>query len=285
MEQITQQWVKERLPFRKPDGHKGDFGRVLAVCGAVGYTGAPVFAAKGAVRSGAGLVFLAVPESIYPVVAVKCDEAMPFPLPAQDGVLSSQALQPLLQRISDCDALLLGCGLGRGPGVDEVVCGLLESAQCPVVLDADGINCVARHIHVLNSRQGQVTVLTPHEGEFLRLGGDLSLGRETAAKSFAEKHGCYLVLKGHRTIVASPQGELLLNTTGNCGMAKGGSGDVLAGMLLSFLGQGLEPLQAAGIAVFLHGRAGDLCAGELSEYAMTPSDMVEHLPQAFLSLL
>lgn len=285
MEQITQQWVKERLPFRKPDGHKGDFGRVLAVCGAVGYTGAPVFAAKGAVRSGAGLVFLAVPESIYPVVAVKCDEAMPFPLPAQDGVLSSQALLPLLQRISDYDALLLGCGLGRGPGVDEVVCGLLGSVQCPVVLDADGINCVARHIHVLDSRQGQVTVLTPHEGEFLRLGGDLSLGRETAARSFAEKHGCYLILKGHRTVVASPQGELLRNTTGNCGMAKGGSGDVLAGMLLSFLGQGLEPLQAAGIAVFLHGRSGDLCAKELSEYAMTPSDVVEHLPQAFISLL
>ena len=129
------------------------------------------------------------------------------------------------------------------------------------------------------------TVVTPHEAEFRRLGGDLSPGREAAAEAFARKHGCVLVLKGPRTVVAAPDGRLLVNTTGNCGMAKGGSGDVLAGMILSLIGQRAAPLEAAACAVWIHGRAGDLCARELTEYAMTPIDMVERLPAVFKELV
>ena len=281
MTDLTLQWVRSVLPQRKVDGHKGDFGRVLAVCGAVGYTGAPVFASRAAVRSGAGLVFLAVPESIWPIVAVKSDEAMPFPLPEAEGKLSSAALPALEEKAAHCDAVLLGCGLGRSEGVDTVVRALTEQITAPLVLDADGINALAGHTDILKARRGRATILTPHEGEFLRIGGDLTQGREQAAADFARQHGCVLVLKGHRTIVVGPEGTLYRNTTGNCGMAKGGSGDVLSGMILALLGQGMPPVEAAAAAVWLHGLTGDLCREEYGAFAMTPGDMVAHLGRAF----
>jgi len=279
--ELTKQWVHAALPQRKEDGHKGDFGRVLAVCGAVGYTGAPVFASRAAVRSGAGLVFLAVPESIWPIVAMKSDEAMPFPVPEEDGKLSSSALSVLKERAAGCDAVLIGCGLGRSAGVDTVVRTLTEDVEMPLVLDADGINALAGHTDILKARRGRLTVLTPHEGEFLRIGGDLSRGREEAAADFARRHNCVLVLKGHRTLIAGPEGELYRNTTGNCGMAKGGSGDVLSGMILALLGQGMPAVDAAAAAVWLHGRVGDLCREEQGSFAMTPGDMVANLGRVF----
>ena len=279
METITAAFVRRCLPRRDPEGHKGDFGKVLCICGSVGYTGAPIFASRAAVRTGAGLVFLGVPQSVWPVAAVKSDEAMPFPLPeTADGKLSLLAEEPIRQRAAGCDAVLLGCGLGRDWQTDTLVQHLLNMGK-PLVLDADGLNAVGENTELLQKRPA-VTVLTPHEGEFLRLGGDLSRGREAAAAAFSQKYGVYLILKGHRTLIADPEGRLAVNNTGNCGMAKGGSGDVLAGMLLSLLGQGCETFDACCAAVWLHGRAGDLAAADKGERSMTPTDLLEQIPYA-----
>lgn len=269
METITGAFVRRSLPRRDPEGHKGTFGKVLCVCGSVGYTGAPIFAGRGAVRTGSGLVFLAVPESVWPVAAVKSDEAMPFPVPEAEGRLSLLAEEPIRRRAESCDAVLIGCGLGRGWQTDALVRNLL-TIEKPLVLDADGLNALSGREELLQKRAAP-TILTPHEGEFLRLGGGLSAGREAAAAAFSEKYGVYLVLKGHRTVVAAPDGRLAVNGTGNSGMAKGGSGDVLAGMILSLLGQGCEAFAACCAGVWLHGRAGDLAAADKGERGMTPS--------------
>lgn len=276
MERITEELVRRLLPPRRADGHKGDFGRIYVAAGSVGYTGAPVYAAEAASRTGSGLVFVGVPEAVYPIVAARCATAMAQPLPEDRAVL--------LERMDRCDAAVLGPGLGRAPQAEDLTLFLLEKLEKPLVLDADGINAAAAHIHVLRDRRGP-TVVTPHEGEFLRLGGDLSRGREDAALAMARALGCVVVLKGPGTVVAAPDGRTRRNTTGNCGMAKGGSGDILAGMIASLIGQGAEPFDAAACAVWLHGRAGDLCSRDLTEYAMTPPDMIGRLPAVFRDLL
>lgn len=283
METITASRVRSILPRRDPAGHKGDFGKLLCVCGSVGYTGAPVFASRAAVRTGAGLVFLAVPEQAWPVVAVKSEEAMPFPLPeTAEGRFSLLAEEPIRQRAASCDAVLIGCGLGRDRQTDALVRKLLDIDR-PLVLDADGLNALDGCPEQLQRRTAP-TVLTPHEGEFLRLGGDLSRGREAAAAAFSRKYGVYLVLKGHRTLVADPEGRLAVNETGNSGMAKGGSGDVLAGMIVSLLGQGCGAFDACCAAVWLHGRAGDRAAADKGERGMTPTDLLEQIPYAMKNL-
>ena len=278
---VGRDFVHDALPPRNADGHKGTFGKVLIIGGAVGYTGAPYLTAAAAVRTGCGLVFMGVPEAIWPVEAVKCVSAMPFPLPDKHGKLSSKAKTEILRRAADCDAVALGPGLGRGSGVTELVLDLLREIRQPVVLDADGINALAGHMDVLDARRDRVTVLTPHDGEFARIGGDLTGGdRLGAARTFAGAHGCVLVLKGHRTITAVPSGNALVNTTGGSGLAKGGSGDVLTGVIVSLLAQGASPVQAAAGGVWLHGRAGDLAAAQLTDYGMTPEDVVSSLPVA-----
>ena len=282
METITASRVRSILPRRAPAGHKGDFGKLLCVCGSVGYTGAPVFASRAAVRTGAGLVFLAVPEQAWPVVAVKSEEAMPFPLPeTAEGRLSLLAEEPIRQRAASCDAVLIGCGLGRDRQTDALVRKLLDIDR-PLVLDADGLNALDGCPEQLQRRTAP-TVLTPHEGEFARIGA-LSGGRVTAARDFALAHGCWLVLKGHRSLTATPWGTVLENATGNCGMAKGGSGDVLTGLIAALLAQGAGPTQAAALGNWLHGRAGDLAAAAWTEYAMTPEDLLSCLPLAFREL-
>ncbi|MBQ0038374.1 MAG: NAD(P)H-hydrate dehydratase [Clostridiales bacterium] len=283
MQEISAAYVKSTLPMRDPAGHKGTFGKVYCLCGSVGFTGAPVFASRAAVRSGSGLVYLGVPADIWQVTAVKSDEAMPFPLPCAEGKLAPEAEEYIRERAAGCDAVLMGCGLGRNRGCDALVRQLLDLPK-PLVLDADGINALSEHIDMLSVRHGQVTVLTPHEGEFLRVGGELSAGRECAAADFAKRHGVYLVLKGHRTVVAAPDGRLAVNSTGNSGMAKGGSGDVLSGVILSLLGQGMAPFDACCCGVWLHGRAGDLAAAEKGERGMTPTDLLEQLPYAMKAL-
>lgn len=279
MEKITAAYVRRLLPRRDPMGHKGTFGKVLCVCGSVGFSGAAVFAGRAAVRTGSGLVYLGVPEPVWPVAAMKCDEAMPFPLPSEEGKLSPLAEEAIRQRAGGCDAVLVGCGLGRSPGCDGLVRRLLDLPR-PLVLDADGINALSGHMDALSRRRNRITVLTPHEGEFVRAGGDLSPGRERAAADFAREHGVYLVLKGPGTIAAAPDGRCMRNPTGNCGMAKGGSGDVLAGMLVSLLGLGLPPMDACCAAVWLHGRAGDLAAREVGLWGMTPSALLDRIPAA-----
>lgn len=282
---VEADFVKAALPARKPDGHKGDFGKLLIVGGAEGYTGAPYLTALSAVRSGCGLVYLGVPESIWAVEAAKCVSAMPFQLAEKQGLLSYKAFHKIEEKLSDCNVLALGPGLGRSEQVTRLVCELLLRTEKPVVLDADGINALEGHIDVLDQRRGRVTVLTPHDGEFARIGGCLpKSGRVQAARDFASAHGCVLVLKGHRTVTASPAGNVLVNTTGNSGLAKGGSGDVLTGVIASLLAQGATAVQAAATGVWLHGRAGDLAAKRLTAYGMTPEDVVSALPEVFLEL-
>ena len=275
--ELTHEQVLSILPDRSRNSHKGDFGRILLLCGSRGYTGAAALCAMACLRSGAGLVFLGVPESIYAIEAVKLDEAIVFPLSDRDGMLSRDAIGEILRRLPAMDAVVLGCGLGQSEDTLEVVKAVLEKADCPVVLDADGINLIAAHKDILRGRTG-ITVLTPHEGEFARFGGDLSLGRDAAAISIARETGSILVLKGPGTVITDGQAAYI-NPTGNPGMAVGGSGDVLAGIIGAFMGQGIHPLEAAACGAFVHGLAGDICAAELGQYGMLPSDMIRVLPR------
>ena len=265
------------LPDRDENAHKGKFGKILLLCGSRGYTGAAYLAAMGALRSGAGLVFLGVPESIYAIEAVKLNEAIVFPLPDEGGKLSGKAIPDVLDRLPKMDAVLLGPGLGQSEGVFEVVKTVLERFDGPVILDADGINVVAAHKDILRGRSAP-TILTPHDGEFARLGGVIGENRTAAAEDMARELGCIMLLKGHRTVVTDGT-TTYINHTGNPGMAVGGSGDVLSGILVSLVGQGIEPLEAAACGAWIHGAAGDLCARELGQYGMLPSDMVAALPR------
>ena len=275
---VTAGLLRRWLPERKRDAHKGDFGRVLLLCGAVGYTGAPALAARGALRTGAGLVYLGAPETVYPIIAAKLDEPVVFPLPAREGGFSAEAIPEILRRLETSDACLIGCGMGSSGGTFEVVRAVLEHAACPVVVDADGINVLQGHIDVLRGAACPV-ILTPHDGEFRRLGGTLEgRSRVQAARELSQTTGATILLKGHRTVVYGPKG-CYVNYTGNPGMATGGSGDVLAGIIVSLLGQGLRPVQAAAAGAWLHGAAGDRCARRLGEYGLLPTDILEELPR------
>lgn len=279
MELIDREFVRRALPARPADGHKGTFGKVCLLGGSVGYTGAPVLCAGAAVRSGCGLVYLGVPECVWQIAAAKCLCAMPFPLPEKDGALALSGEADFRRRAEGCDAVAIGCGMGRSADSDALTRRLLTLPQ-PLVLDADGINALSGHIDTLSCRRGLTTVLTPHDGELARIGGDMTAPRESSAAAFAARHGVCLVRKGHRTVIAAPDGRLAVNTTGSDGMAKGGSGDVLTGLLTGLLAQGVEPFAACCCAVWLHGRAGDLAAEEKGHRGMTPGDMIEKLPYA-----
>ena len=279
MELIDREFVRRALPARPADGHKGTFGKVCLLGGSVGYTGAPVLCAGAAVRSGCGLVYLGVPECVWQIAAAKCLCAMPFPLPEKDGALALSGEADFRRRAEGCDAVAIGCGMGRSADSDALTCRLLTLPQ-PLVLDADGINALSGHIDTLSCRRDLTTVLTPHDGELARIGGDMTAPRESSAAAFAAQHGVCLVRKGHRTVIAAPDGRLAVNTTGSDGMAKGGSGDVLTGLLTGLLAQGVEPFAACCCAVWLHGRAGDLAAEEKGHRGMTPADMIEKLPYA-----
>lgn len=275
--ELDQEDILRILPDRDAWGHKGSFGKLLLLCGSRGFTGAAWFASMGALRCGAGLVYLGVPESIYAIEAVKLNEPVVFPLPEAEGMLSADALPEILARLPRMDGVLLGPGLGVSPGTLAVTQGVLEKANCPVVLDADGINVLGAHRDVLRGRQGP-TILTPHDGEFARLGGQIGEDRMESAGKLARDLGCVVLLKGHETCITDGTTHYR-NKTGNPGMAVGGSGDVLAGMIAGLLGQGLSPIQAAACGAWLHGAAGDLAARDLGQYGMLPSDMLGFLPR------
>lgn len=277
MKELNHEAVLTLLPDREENAHKGNFGKILLLCGSRGYTGAAYLAAMGALRSGAGLVFLGVPESIYAIEAVKLNEAIVFPLPEQDGKLSEAAIPEILERLPKMDAVLMGCGLGQSDKTRSVVKAVLENAACPVVLDADGINVLSGHKDILRGRKAP-TILTPHDGEFARLGGTIGEDRMASASAMALDLGCVMLLKGHRTCTTDGHTGYI-NTTGNPGMAVGGSGDLLSGIIVSLLGQGLAPLEAAACGAWLHGAAGDLCAQEIGQYGMLPTDMLLALPR------
>lgn len=274
---LDQTKVTELLPKRQHNSHKGDYGKILLLCGSRGYTGAAALAAMGALRSGAGLVYLAVPESIYAIEAVKLTEPVISPLPDDNGSYASDAVTTVLSMLTGKDAVLIGPGIGQSEGSKAVVQAVLENFTGPVVLDADGINVLSAHKNILRERTNP-TILTPHVGEFQRLGEPLRSDRITSAEKAAKKLGVIMLLKGHETIITD--GTITYkNTTGNPGMATGGSGDVLAGIITSLLGQGLPALEAAACGAWLHGAAGDICAEEIGQYGMLPSDMLSVLPR------
>ena len=277
MMELNHQSVLSILPDRNENAHKGNFGKILLLCGSRGYTGAAYLAAMGALRSGAGLVFLGVPESIYAIEAVKLNEAIVFPLPDKEGKLSTNSIPEILERLPKMDAVLIGCGLGQSEGILAVVKAVLENAKCPVVVDADGINVLSAHKDILRGRK-HPTILTPHDGEFRRLGGEISDDRMASAAALARELDCIVLLKGHRTCITNGRTGYV-NTTGNPGMAVGGSGDLLAGIIVSLIGQGIEPLTAAACGAWLHGAAGDVCASEMGQYGMLPTDMLCVLPR------
>lgn len=271
------------LPKRDAGSSKRDYGRLLILGGSRGYTGAPSFASRAAVRAGAGLVWLGVPECIYEIAAVKNDEAMPFPLPCDErGRLSADAIPEVEARLEHMSCLAIGPGLGRSPGVTELVQDTLSASRVPTVVDADALWALSRDMSVLENAVCP-TVLTPHEGEFAYLGGLLNSDRVDSARRFAERWGCTIVLKGQGSVIAFPDGDYAVNPTGNPGMARGGSGDVLTGVIAAMLCQ-LPFRDAVKAAVYIHGLAGDLAASELGEYGMTPTDMIRLLPATLKSL-
>lgn len=267
------------LPVRRRDSHKGDYGSVLLLCGSEGLTGAARLAAKGALRAGSGLVYLGVPEKVYPIVAAGAGSEIVFPLACDaQGRLTTAALPQIFRRLSTMDAVLIGPGLGRSEEVTQLVLAVITACRVPLVLDADGINAVAAHMDVLRGSACPI-VLTPHDGEFLRLGGDpKAADRTQEARSLANRTHTVLLLKGSRTVITDGV-NVYVNRTGNPGLATGGSGDVLAGMLTSLLGQHIMPLEAAAAAAWLHGAAADLTARELGEYGMTPEDLLLRIPR------
>ena len=274
---LSHEQVRSMLPDRKCDAHKGDFGRVLLLCGSRGYTGAAALAAMGALRCGAGLVYLGVPESIYAIEAVKLTEPIVFPLPDSEGKLSETAAATIVEMLPRMDAVLIGPGLGQSDGTMAVLKAVAAHAGCPVVLDADGINLLAGHKDILRGRTAP-TILTPHMGEFARIGGNVTADRKTAAAQMALDLHAVVVLKGHDTVITDGI-SCYLNPTGNPGMAVGGSGDVLAGMIAGLLGQGLDPITAAACAAWIHGAAGDACAAAMGQYGMLPTDMLDQIPR------
>lgn len=278
------------LPRRDAQGHKGSFGHVLSICGSEQYHGAAVLAALGALRCGAGLVTCAFPRQAYAPIAAKLSEAPLLPLPGnRQGTLHVSALPALRRAAQGKTAVLLGCGLGLNADTKELTQALLAELPCPLVLDADGINAVAAHMHSLgkNSRACALPILTPHPGEVARLTGcspeEIQHNRVEIARQFADTWDCVLVLKGAETVIAAGGHETYLNPTGNAGLAKGGSGDLLAGMIVSLLSQGMPPFEAALCGVYLHGMAADRTAQRLSQRGMSPLDCADEL-KGMLSL-
>ena len=270
------------FPKRDPEGHKGTYGRLLMLCGSIGMAGACMMAARAALRSGVGLLNIAIPHALYPILAPAVPEAV-FTLYDPDETLEPR----LAEALEKADACLVGCGLGTAPYAERIVQTVLEKAECPVVLDADALNILAKTPEKLLTPRVPI-IVTPHPGEMARLSGklmeDIRADRIRTAKEFAAKYRVITVLKGAGTVTAAPNGEVRINTTGNPGMAKGGSGDVLAGITGALLAQGMEPFEAAYAAVCIHGAAGDRCAKRLSEHGMLPTDLIEALPEIFLEI-
>ena len=281
MDYLHEAQIRDFLPARPTDSHKGTFGRAVIVGGQYGMAGAPLLATRAALRCGVGLAEAAVPRSIYPILAGAVPEAIFTPLPENEaGQLDETALPPLLKRLNGTSSLVLGCGLGQGAGVRALVRELLTAAGCPLVLDADGINAVDTHI--LSQEEGRgPRILTPHPGEMARLCGltvaKVQADRAELAAKTAREWQAVVVLKGHHTVIAGPDGRLAVNPTGNPGMATGGSGDVLAGMIGGLLAQGVPPWEAAAAGAYLHGLAGDRATKALSRTALLPSDIIGEL--------
>lgn len=279
--------LKNVIPRKKPDSHKGNYGRLLVVCGSEKMPGACIMAAEAAARSGVGLLQIATVKGITPVIASRIPEAMPEPLEAdENGFISANNYEKIMSAADKATAVLIGCGLGVTDGTRELVAKLLKNLNCPIILDADGINCISDSIDIIRQVQSSI-ILTPHPGEMARLCGkstkDIQSDRLNIAMSFSKEYNATVVLKGAGTIIAG-QNNIYVNQTGNPGMAKGGSGDVLSGIIASLSAQGISMLNSSVLGTFVHGAAGDLAAEKKSMQSMTATDIISELPEVFKKL-
>ncbi len=284
---LTKQYIRSLILKRRRDANKGDFGHVLIIAGSRGMTGAAVLCANGALRSGAGLVTVAVPESQQEIVAKNIrPEAMTIPMPEKNGGFSLKAYQVIFKFLSKrkVSALVLGPGIGRSPEIIKLVNKILISMDLPIVLDADGLNAASSSSNIFKKTRSTL-IITPHPGEFSRLTGitaeTINKNRIKTAKAFAGENKLICVLKGYKTVISDGK-KAFENTTGNPGMASGGMGDVLSGMIAAFIPHVKEPalLNAALCAVFLHGFAGDIAADEKTTVSLLAKDLAESIPKA-----
>ncbi len=288
LEMISREELVPLFPPRRPLSHKGSYGRVLVLAGSPGFTGAAALSSRAALRAGAGLVTLGVPESLNPVLEEKCTEVMTLPLPETPRrTLSIKALAPILAFCRKATVVALGPGLSQNEETGELVKALVQRCPRPLVIDADGLNLIAGDPAILKQARSPLT-LTPHPGEMARLTGmttkEILADREKAARRFVRRYGVTLVLKGAGTLVASPRGNLRINLTGNPGMATGGTGDVLTGLIGGFQAQGLSPFAAACLGVYVHGSAGDLAAKKVGQISLIASDLLEEVPAVLKEL-
>jgi hydroxyethylthiazole kinase-like uncharacterized protein yjeF len=283
---LTRTGMRELVPPRVPESHKGDYGRVLIVAGSRGKTGAAHLAAVGALRSGAGLVTVATPVSCQAIVATMGPEYMTEALDEVDGGIDPKGVERVLEMARD--VIALGPGLGQASATRRFITALVDRATMPLVIDADGLNAFTENPDRLAGREGRDVIITPHPGEMARLVGmstdEVQASRLEIARNFAVAHHVYVVLKGHRTLIATPDERIFINPTGNPGMATGGTGDVLTGMIAAWLAQLLDAEAACKIAVYLHGMAGDLAEADEGEVAMTSADLAGHIGDAILEL-
>lgn len=281
-------FVQEYFPKRKKNSQKGDYGKVFIIAGSAGLTGAAYMASQAALVSGSGLVTLGICESLNPILEQKLTEVMTLPLMDREGHLSKLCAHQITEQMQHCDAVLFGPGLGRDDAIYDLLRIVLEKSQVPVVIDADGLYALSKNIDLLNHCNSNL-VLTPHAGEMARLLGrtvkEVEEQRLELSRAFAEEYGVTLILKGHHTVVTAADQMQYINITGNSGMATGGSGDVLAGMIISLLARGVEEAKAAAIAVYLHGAAGDYCACRAGENSVTPTGMLDTLPVVISQIL
>jgi NAD(P)H-hydrate epimerase len=281
---VLSNWV----PRRPPHVFKNRLGQILVIAGSRGFGGAARLTAVSALRAGAGLVVLAAPESLVPSLEAATAEVIKFPLHEESGAISAVAIEQLQSRLQWAEVIALGPGLGTSPGTGEVVKHVLAHFSGTVVLDADGLNLLAGQTELIRQAAGKI-ILTPHPGELSRLTGTdkamITTNPVAVARKIAKELGQLLVLKGAPTVVASPAGEVFINSTGNAGMATGGSGDVLTGLIAGFAGQHLDPLRAALLGVYLHGLAGDLARDRLGEWSMIAGDIMEQLHLALQQLV
>lgn len=275
--------IKKLFTPRNPYSNKGDFGKVISICGSYKMPGAAVLSAMSCVKSGAGLVSVVFPDKAYCAIAPHITEPLLVPVDTNKlGTFSKSALPTLLDEIKKASAIVLGCGIGLNDDIKFIVEEIIKNAKSPIILDADGINAVCNNIDILKAAKVPI-ILTPHPGEMARLCNitvkDVQKDRLGVAKAFSKKYGVTVVLKGSGTIIASPKfSGAYINRTGNAGMARGGSGDVLSGIIGAFVAQGLDVGSATMAAVFIHGLAGDESAKRLSVRGMTPTDMINELP-------
>ena len=286
----TDRLLFNKAVFNRPDdSNKGTLGSLLCICGSYGMAGAAIMAGKAALRCGIGLLKIAVPKSIYPVCATNILESVYYPLEeTSNGIISSKNTDFLLEMCEKSSAVLIGCGLSVCDDTKNLVQSVITNCEKPLVIDADALNCICNKPEILKNLKAPA-IITPHPGEMARLlhstPKTVNSNRENTAIDFAKKFGVVTVLKGAGTIIASPDGEVYINHTGNSGMATGGSGDVLSGIIGSLLAQGASPINAAAAGVFLHGTIGDLAAEKLGKISMLPTDMIDMIPTAYLKLM